>query len=105
MEELERKIEEVASNYADREIIVNEEKDENYATMIYAVKFGVKSEIAKQYWQQGMYSEEEVKQFVIAALKATGKTIKATMKNIRSNAYIEFNGDDFEEWFEQNKKK
>jgi hypothetical protein len=57
-------------------------------------------------WQaERMYSEEEVFELITNCLLATGKTIKAEMKNIRTNdAYIEFSGSDLKEWFEQNKK-
>jgi hypothetical protein len=56
--------------------------------------------------QERMYSEQEVFELITNCLLATGKAIKAEMKNIMTNdAYIEFSGSDLEKWFKQNKKK
>jgi hypothetical protein len=56
--------------------------------------------------QERMYSEGEVFELITNCLLATGKAIKAEMKNIMTNdAYIEFSGSDLEKWFKQNKKK
>jgi hypothetical protein len=52
-----------------------------------------------------LYTEEEVWNIINNCLKATGKEIRAKMKNIHTNAYIVFDGQDLEDWFKQNKKK
>lgn len=53
--------------------------------------YGAKSPEAKEYWQQGMYSEEEVKRLCSKAWLIKG--------DINDLIY------QFDNWFEQNKKK
>jgi hypothetical protein len=92
-ETLEETIEEVALNYS----IYNEQINKAVQE---AVKFGAKFQAER------MYSEQEVFELITNCLLATGKAIKAEMKNIMTNdAYIEFSGSDLEKWFKQNKKK
>lgn len=103
MKDLEKEIEEAALVYAK-----NDKTPTDYfcdETLETCWISGAKSLEAKEYWQVGMYSEKEVWEFIRACLKATGSNINATMHNIGANAYIEFNGDELKEWFEQNKKK
>lgn len=50
---------------------------------------GAKSQEAKEYWQQGTYSEEEVMKLCYSAMKERDYTPYCV----------------FQEWFEQNKKK
>lgn len=97
MEEIEKKIEEAAENF-----IVKNTKPNNVDLEDHFVNFsggsfekdcwisGAKSEAAKQYWQQGMYSEEEVKELLIKCLAYTNISIL---------------GKEFENWFNKNKKK
>lgn len=54
--------------------------------------WGIKSDAAKEYWQRGMYSEEEVK-----------KLCKYAMEFAQERR--EYAHELIEEWFEQNKKK
>ena len=62
-------------------------KEHAIATM--SIKFGMGCSLTKEYWQQGMYSEEEVKQLL-------------NQCNCLSKSIEDFNEQD---WFEQNKKK
>lgn len=48
------------------------------------------------------YSRNEVISIIHNVLEATGKTIKAEMKNIPHNSYIEFDGNDLETWINKN---
>lgn len=65
------------------------ESDDTYIELIEVVNKVLKSDLAKEYWQQGMYTEEEV--------------------NILFNRYNEFiahnEPEKWQEWYEQNKKK
>jgi hypothetical protein len=54
-----------------------------------SIKFGMGCSFTKEYWQQGMYSEKEVKQLL-------------NQCNCLSKSIEDFNEQD---WFEQNKKK
>jgi hypothetical protein len=49
-----------------------------------------------------LYSRNYVIEIIYKVLKATGGEIKAEMKNIRSNAFIEYDGSDLEKWIEAN---
>lgn len=62
-------------------------KEHAIATM--SIKFGMGCSLTKEYWQQGMYSEKEVKQLL-------------NQCNCLSKSIEDFNEQD---WFEQNKKK
>lgn len=56
-------------------------------TAIFDWKRGALSPEAKEYWQQGMYSEEDVKRLILSALKEDWNLINPN------------------EWFELNKNK
>ena len=58
----------------------------------YVFMAGAKSKAAKEYWQRGMYSEEEVKRLCKYAMEFAQER--------REYAY-----ELIDEWFEQNKKK
>lgn len=58
------------------------------------IEAGAKSNTAKEYWQQGMYTEEEVK-LLCAKL----------LDNFTNPEYLKTVVKDFPNWFEQNKKK
>jgi hypothetical protein len=83
--DLEKQIEEAAENYCE-----NFSHDYLWQqTNIITFKKGVKSEVARQYWQQGIYTEEEVHRLL-------------NQCNCLSKSIEDFNE---QEWFEQNKKK
>ena len=88
--DLEKQIEISADKFAD-----SEWRYSNGYIVAEAVKqyfiIGAKSEAAKQYWQQGMYTEEEVKQMIVKFF------------NSCTDSFI--NQYSFDKWFEQNKKK
>lgn len=48
------------------------------------------------------WNRNEVISLLRSCLEATGKEIRAEMKNIPISPYIEFSGDDFDEWVEKN---
>ncbi len=48
------------------------------------------------------WTREEVIEIIYEVLKATGKTIRAEMKNIQTVPYIEFSGEDLDEWIGSN---
>jgi len=48
------------------------------------------------------WNKEEVKNIVRETLRATGKEIKAEMKNIQTCPYIEFSEDDLNKWLDKN---
>ena len=84
---LEKQIEEAAEiEYSIKDgLLSNRERDISRSAYIK----GTKSEAAKAFHQQGMYSEEEVKQLL-------------NQCNCLSKSIEDFNE---QEWFEQNKKK
>lgn len=84
MEDLENKIEEAACKFA----------KEGHLNSAMSFALGVESEVAKEYWQQGMYSEEEVKNILILY----HGYLRRFTGNIGNIAEID-------QWFEQNKKK
>ena len=85
--DLEKKIEEAAKNlYADPEYI------ETWC-------LGVKSPEAREYWQQEMYTEEDL---LDAYRKGAGMGSSVAMRVARGG---ELNIVSAEEWFEQNKKE
>ena len=94
MEDLEKHIEISADKFAD-----SEWRYSNGYIVAEAVKqyfiVGAKSEAAKNFWQQGMYSEEEVK----------GMIIKFYNSNTKHDQIGFINQYSFDKWFEQNKKK
>jgi len=94
MKELEKKIEEAAINCAD---IIYDDTSEKWKVMCGAFKDGVKSTEAKEYWQQGMYTEEEVRG---KARDAFNQAI--SFFHIESNNSADFR---FNTWWSQNKKK
>lgn len=49
-----------------------------------------------------LYNRKDVIEIIYKVLRATGKEIKAEMKNIPCNAYIEYDGSDLEKWIEAN---
>ena len=49
-----------------------------------------------------LYSRNDVIEIIYKVLRATGKEIKAEMKNIPHNAFIEYDGSDLEKWIEAN---
>ena len=49
-----------------------------------------------------LYSRNDVIDIIYKLLRATGKDIKATMKNIPHNSFIEYDGSDLEKWIETN---
>ena len=87
MEDLEKQIEEAAEiEYSIKDgLLSNRERDILRSAYIK----GAKSEVTKQYWQQGMYSEEEVCRLL-------------NQCNCLSKSIADFNE---QEWFENNKKK
>ncbi len=82
MKDYEKQIEEVAKNfsniYSERELFID----------------GAKSEAAKEYWQQGMCSEEEVF-ILIEKIYRTGIYQRETYNKSMN----------LTEWFDNNKKK
>lgn len=56
------------------------------------VGFSTTEQSVKEYWQKGMYSEEEVKKIVLMSMQ-------------EAHDRHEFPHEYYEEWFEQNKKK
>ena len=85
MKDCEKRIEDVAKNFSnvfsEREMFVK----------------GAKSDVAKEYWQQGMYSEQEVEEL---AKLAFSKAL-----NIDGfNPNVGYNQQKFDEWFNNNKK-
>ena len=77
MKDLEKQIKDAAYNF-----LVKVNQSPYYSKEAFIA--GAKSEAAKEYWQQGMYSEEEVKKFLYNLWEA--------------------DDDDFEKWFNENKK-
>lgn len=90
MNDLEKQIEEAAYKYGNK--INSHVGDNNFIV-------GAKSPEAKQYWQQGMYSEEEVE---ILCLKAINDSL-TSVNRFMNNSDCELIDQNI--WFEQNKKK
>ena len=59
---------------------------------------GAKSETSKQYWQQGMYSEEDMLNFSFWLLNNIGETSNDRVAHFDNRHYLN-------KWLEQNKKK
>lgn len=95
--DLEKQIEIIADKFADAEW-----RYSNGYVVAEAVKqyfiAGAKSKAAKQYWQQGMYTEEEVKDLLNKSHLAR---VKDPMLVLWVDKGLEFSPT----WFEQNKKK
>lgn len=92
MKDLEKQIEDAAKDYADHEIKANEEKDSNFMTMVDAVKFGAKSNAAKEFHQQGMFSPEDMIAFGDYCYNEYAES-PFSFRELLAN------------WIEQNKKK
>lgn len=94
MKELERKIEEAAeNNVAPPDNYWIPDREERIA--ISAFKKGAKSDEAKAYWQEGMYTEGEVKEMLNSLF----------FTEIYPDYTIKWEQEDLDLWFEQNKKK
>lgn len=52
--------------------------------------------------RQKEQKRNDVTEIIYKVLRATGKEIRAEMKNIPHNAFIEYDGDDLEKWIEAN---
>lgn len=85
MEDLEKQIKEQGRLYSLGE--------ENSTRISEAFEDGVTSDVSKEYWQQGMYSEEEVLNLLILA------------EHEAKIAYSYLDRVSIKKWFEQNKKK
>lgn len=69
---------------------------------------GAKSEAAKEYWQQGMYSEEEVLKLIRQAFQGARTKRRAELKvgyDYVTGLKRKYLYPDAKEWFEQNKKE
>lgn len=99
MKDLEKAIEEAALTYAK-----NDETPTDYfcyETLEDCWISGAKSPEAKEYWQHGMYSEEEV-----IALFDNWLNTKIKEELMRLSGELDsLSGVTFEDWFNQNKKK
>jgi hypothetical protein len=92
MSELEKKIEEAAEEFSCN----GNPFDQDIAVRSRAFIIGAKSPEAKEYWQKGMYTEEEVKELFINRSKKFSTSVEPF------NAILLKQDLD---WFEQNKKK
>lgn len=92
MEDLEKKIEEAGLNFATRDghFTINPLNEAGIRATIKGFEAGAKSPEVKEYWQQGMYSEEEVKAILLE--------LSCELDSI-------YPFDSLIEWFNQNKKK
>ena len=85
MKDLEKQIEEAVIKYPNEHT--------NQLPIEVAFYDGAKSPEAKEYWQHGMYSEEEAKKLALLAAEYA------------QDYHMKFPYEWFDEWFEQNKKK
>lgn len=101
----EKKIEEVANNHCLYERGNCDEDDRLCNLSDHMFVIGAKSDAAKEYWQKGMYTEEEV----LLLLKRVGKEISYPETYYEPSDTDENNDKYFdseiEDWFNQNKKK
>jgi len=101
MKDLEKQIEEYASRFAELQSFKKDSKIYNVCSN--SVIMGAKSQAAKEYWQQGMYSEKEVKELIF---KLRGsRIIYENPLTDRPCSTTNWTFHNFEEWFGQNKKK
>lgn len=97
MKDYEKQIEEAANKHIES----REHKDSSRYSFLY----GVKSPEAKEFHQQGMYTEEEVKEILESFQWYAKDNCEANYLD-EETAEIVFGYDyNFEEWFGQNKKK
>lgn len=99
MKDLEKQIEEAGFQYNKR--LYNPEvssEEAIYINLEDAFIEGAKSEAAKQYWQQGMYSEEDMLNFSFWLLNNIGETSNDRVAHFDNHHYLN-------KWLEQNKKK
>ena len=102
MKDLEKQIEEAANNFATRNghFIINPHNEAGIRATIKGFINGAKSLVAKEYWQQGMYSEEEVYKLIYQA-----ETIGFGNARRYDEEGFQAEQIDIREWFNENKKK
>ena len=94
--DLEKQIEEAAID--EYKILKRILEPNIYNMLVETYIHAAKSEIAKQYWQQGMYSEEDMLNFSFWLLNNIGETSNDRVAHFDNRHYLN-------KWLEQNKKK
>lgn len=100
MEDLEKQIEEAALVLRRKECpkIYDDYTNGLSVGIEFGFKEGLKSPEAKDYWQQNMYSEEDMLNFSFWLLNNIGETSNDRVAHFDNRHYLN-------KWLEQNKKK
>lgn len=115
MEDLEKKIEEAAIVYENQRKQDLSIVSEGYGSFFFSFLDGAKSEAAKEYWQQGMYSRTQLNEAIEAGINEGLRKQQKGMyseEELKESLYefcfeLGFSPDKgaINSWFEQNKKK
>lgn len=100
--DLEKQIEEYALSNSGLKVEFDRQEEEYYQrekVQIYdMLKEAIKSDTSKHYWQQGMYSEEDMLNFSFWLLNNIGETSNDRVAHFEDKHYLN-------KWLERNKKK